>query len=81
LLYLVLVPAIELLVIDFNNLYGIDVVVRLDTADKSFSNDGENTLFRIVQESLTNVASHADAYRVYLTLSIDQYFCVLQIRV
>lgn len=75
-----LVLAIEWLVNDFTNRYGIDVERRLDTADTSFSNAGATTLFRIVQEALTNVARHADATRVDLTLAIDQDFCLLQIR-
>lgn len=75
-----LVPAIEWLVNDFTNRYGIDVERRLDTADTSFTNAGATTLFRIVQEALTNVARHADATRVDLTLAIDQDFCRLQIK-
>ncbi|KVE36857.1 PAS domain S-box protein [Burkholderia sp. BDU5] len=75
-----LVPAIEWLANDFTNRYGIDVERRLDTADTSFSNAGATTLFRIVQEALTNVARHADATRVTLMLAIDQDLCVLQIK-
>ncbi|AGK50798.1 sensory box protein [Burkholderia thailandensis MSMB121] len=75
-----LVPAIEWLVNDFTNRYGIDVERRLDTADTRFTSAGATTLFRIVQEALTNVARHADATRVDLTLAIDQDFCLLQIR-
>ncbi|AOJ07229.1 PAS domain S-box protein [Burkholderia mayonis] len=75
-----LVPAIEWLANDFTNRYGIDVERLLDTADTSFSNAGATTLFRIVQEALTNVARHADATRVTLMLAIDQDLCVLQIK-
>lgn len=75
-----LVPAIEWLANDFTNRYGIDVERRLDTADTRFTNAGATTLFRIVQEALTNVARHADASRVDLTLAIDQDLCLLQIK-
>ncbi|CAG9235555.1 putative Histidine kinase [Burkholderia gladioli] len=74
-----LVPAIEWLVNDFTNRYGIEVERRIDPGDVQFSNASATALFRIVQEALTNVARHADASRVELTLSVDERQCVLRI--
>lgn len=74
-----LVPAIEWLANDFTNRYGINVERNIETGGLAFTNTGATTLFRIVQEALTNVARHADATRVALTLDIESGFCVLRI--
>ncbi|MGU7780768.1 sensor histidine kinase [Burkholderia sp. PU8-34] len=74
-----LVPAIEWLANDFTNRYGIDVERHIETGGITFTNAGATTLFRIVQEALTNVARHADATRIALTLDVESGFCVLRI--
>ncbi|MBR8311894.1 PAS domain S-box protein [Burkholderia dolosa] len=74
-----LVPAIEWLANDFTNRYGIDVERRLETGGLAFGSAGATTLFRIVQEALTNVARHADATRVELRLDVDDASCVLRV--
>lgn len=74
-----LVPAIEWLANDFTNRYGIDVDRHIEPGGLTFSSAGATTLFRIVQEALTNVARHADASRVVLTLHVEDGVCVLRI--
>ncbi|KVC55168.1 histidine kinase [Burkholderia ubonensis] len=74
-----LVPAIEWLANDFTNRYGIDVERHIEPGGLAFTSAGATTLFRIVQEALTNVARHADATRVTLTLGVESGFCVLRI--
>ncbi|WP_174969940.1 PAS domain S-box protein [Burkholderia lata] len=74
-----LVPAIEWLANDFTNRYGIDVERHIETGGLSFTSAGATTLFRIVQEALTNVARHADATRVALRLDVEEGFCVLRV--
>ncbi|MBJ9965164.1 PAS domain-containing sensor histidine kinase [Burkholderia seminalis] len=74
-----LVPAIEWLANDFTNRYGIDVERHIETGGLTFTSAGATTLFRIVQEALTNVARHADATRVALRLDIEEGFCVLRV--
>ncbi len=74
-----LVPAIEWLANDFTNRYGIDVERQIETGGLTFTSTGATTLFRIVQEALTNVARHADATRVTLRLDIEEGFCVLRV--
>ncbi|RQR50546.1 PAS domain S-box protein [Burkholderia sp. Bp9140] len=74
-----LVPAIEWLANDFTNRYGIDVERHIETGGLTFTSTGATTLFRIVQEALTNVARHADATRVTLLLDIEEGFCVLRV--
>ncbi len=74
-----LVPAIEWLANDFTNRYGIDVERHIETGGLTFTSAGATTLFRIVQEALTNVARHADATRVALRLDVEDGFCVLRV--
>ncbi|WP_181145931.1 PAS domain-containing sensor histidine kinase [Burkholderia multivorans] len=74
-----LVPAIEWLANDFTNRYGIDVERHVETGGIAFTSAGATTLFRIVQEALTNVARHADATRVALRLDVEDGFCVLRV--
>ena len=74
-----LIPAIEWLANDFTNRYGIDVKRHIEVGDTSFTPTGATTLFRIVQEALTNVARHAEATLVTLTVRVEAGVCVLQI--
>ncbi|AXL53884.1 multi-sensor signal transduction histidine kinase [Paraburkholderia caffeinilytica] len=74
-----LIPAIEWLVTDFTNRYGIDVERAIETGDARFSPAGATALFRIVQEALTNVARHADATLVMLSLRAANRSFVLRI--
>jgi len=74
-----LVPAIEWLANDFTNRYGIAVERDLEADATDFSNAAASALFRIVQEALTNVARHAEASLVEITLKADGPNCVLRI--
>ncbi|WP_028220912.1 PAS domain-containing sensor histidine kinase [Paraburkholderia oxyphila] len=74
-----LVPAIEWLANDFTNRYGIAVQRHIHTGNAAFSRAAATTLFRIVQEALTNVARHAEASVVVLTLEVDGQHCTLRI--
>lgn len=74
-----LVPAIEWLANDFTNRYGIAVERDLDADAAMFSNAAASALFRIVQEALTNVARHAEASLVEITLKVRGPICVLRI--
>ncbi len=74
-----LVPAIEWLANDFTSRYGIAVQQHLHTGNTVFSNTAASTLFRIVQEALTNVARHAEASLVVLTLEVEGQHCALRI--
>jgi len=74
-----LIPAVEWLANDFTNRYGIDVERDIETGDARFSPTGATALFRIVQEALTNVARHADATLVTLSLRAAPDSFVLRI--
>ncbi|MBB3262106.1 PAS domain S-box-containing protein [Paraburkholderia bannensis] len=71
--------AIDWLANDFTSRYGIRVRKRLETGKVVFSSAAASTLFRIVQEALTNVARHAQANKVDLSLEADAQHCILRI--
>ncbi|WP_175719174.1 PAS domain S-box protein [Burkholderia anthina] len=74
-----LVPAIEWLANDFTRRYRITVERDIAPVDAAFTSAGATTLFRIVQEALTNVARHADATHVKLALKVEDGYCMLRI--
>ena len=64
-----LAPALERLVQDFSRTYGIDV--SLDAhglAGTRFAETIEVTVYRLVQESLTNIAKHAQAQNAHVSI-------------
>ncbi|RQS46217.1 PAS domain S-box protein [Burkholderia sp. Bp8990] len=74
-----LVPAIEWLANDFTRRYRITVERDIAPVDTAFTGAGATTLFRIVQEALTNVARHSDATNVTLALKVEDGYCMLRI--
>ncbi|MGG1947877.1 PAS domain S-box protein [Trinickia sp. NRRL B-1857] len=74
-----LMPAIDWLLTDFTTRYGIEIERRIEAGGAQFSRNGATTLFRIVQEALTNVAKHAEATRVSLALVVEDDHCVVSI--
>jgi signal transduction histidine kinase len=62
--------AIERLCEDFEQVHGVTVRLKIPAAaDKKLSMPVETSLYRILQESLTNVARHAQANSVNVTLA------------
>jgi PAS domain S-box-containing protein len=64
-----LVATIEWLVNDFSRRTGIAVDLNLPEAEFEVDPELSTALFRVLQESLTNVVRHADADHVRVTLS------------
>ncbi|MBI4986189.1 MAG: PAS domain-containing protein, partial [Rhodocyclales bacterium] len=63
-----LIPAIEWLAGDFEKRWHIDCALDFDLRDIPASEAYTTTVFRIIQESLTNVARHARARSVSISL-------------
>jgi len=63
-----LVPAIEWLAEDFEKRWHIDCALDVDPRDIEASDAYATTVFRVIQESLTNVARHARATSVSISL-------------
>lgn len=74
-----LMPAIDWLLNDFKTRYGIDIERRIEPGDTLFSKNGATTIFRIIQEALTNVVKHAEATRVSIALDTEDGQCRLRI--
>jgi PAS domain S-box-containing protein len=74
-----LLPAIDWLLNDYNTRYGLEIERRIEPGKTAFSRNGATTLFRIMQEALTNVVRHAEATRVSISLVCEDGECVLRI--
>jgi len=72
--------AMEWLVSEFRQRTGIDCRLTIGDADIALDEKQSINLFRIVQESLTNITRHADARQVSVMLKINTEECCLSIR-
>ncbi len=72
--------AIEWQAREFSNRTGIDCEISEQTNYQVDDRNCESALFRIFQEALTNVARHADASQVRISLSRQNGSLILQIR-
>lgn len=63
-----LVAALERLAQTFSETSGIDVDLEAQLGEERLPTEVETTLYRIVQEALTNVVKHAEATRVSILL-------------
>jgi signal transduction histidine kinase len=64
-----LVPALERLVQTFAETSGIEVQLEAHLGTERLPPEVETTLYRIVQEALTNVVKHAEAHRISILLA------------
>ncbi len=71
--------AMSALATDFSEASEVPVAQRLDQRLPALSRDAELVLYRIAQESLTNIARHAGASRVELALTGERDGVVLRI--
>jgi PAS domain S-box-containing protein len=65
---------------EFAKRSGLDVRVDLEAADRVEDNAVATALYRIVQESLTNIVRHAGASKVEVSLGADDNALVLTVR-
>ena len=75
-----LFAAIEWQARDFEQRTGIETCALVPDADPPLARDSSTALFRIVQESLTNVARHARATQVQIELTPEREMLWLRIR-
>lgn len=72
-----LAAAIEWLVSNFVSRYGIETDAQIDVGQGEPAKQVATTLFRVVQEALTNIAKHAQASQVQVQLTCDATQCCL----
>jgi signal transduction histidine kinase len=72
--------AIDWLVKEFSRRTGIDVDTRLGEGLQALPPQLATTLYRIVQEALTNITRHARATRAAISLTLDDHELLLTIQ-
>jgi PAS domain S-box-containing protein len=77
--HFVLPAAIEWFVKDFQRRTGIRCVVKMDSAIPATEKGLSLVLFRILQESLTNILRHAEATRVTVSLKKEMQNLLLKV--
>jgi two-component system, NarL family, sensor histidine kinase UhpB len=75
-----IVPAMEWLVQEFKQRHATACVFECNCDDLPLAADVASALFRILQESLTNIAKHAKASRVEVQLFADDHTVSLEVR-
>jgi PAS domain S-box-containing protein len=74
-----LIDALQLLVRNFETRYGVSCHLHLPVREPVFRGDAASMLYRLVQESLNNVAKHAQATSVDITLEMQRSLLALSI--
>ncbi len=74
-----LVPSIEWLVENFGQRTGIACELSIGDRDLHLSGEHATAIFRIIQESLTNVAKHAQATHADITIETENGALVVRI--
>jgi signal transduction histidine kinase len=75
-----LIAAIEWLTKAYHSKTGIHFTLILPEGELGLASEKETALFRIVQESLTNIARHSEATEVRIHLKIVNYELTLEIK-
>lgn len=74
-----LVSAAEWLLANFQERSGVRCRLEAPTEELAMDDDRTTAVFRILQESLTNIARHAEASNVTVTLTLDEGELCMQV--
>jgi len=66
-----LIPALEWVAAELSNEYGLDVKLAVSSKERRLSRETELLLFRVVQESLRNIAKHAQASKAEVNVNFQ----------
>lgn len=66
-----LIPILENMVSHYRSILDATIVTDLSITEDALSADNALTLYRVVQEALTNIVKHAEAKNVHIVLSND----------
>jgi len=72
--------ALDNLATEFSERTNIEVSVTKPAVRKLLSDEINTTLYRVVQESLTNIEKHAKAKHVEICLTINTYWLILTVK-
>ncbi|MFO1324331.1 MAG: PAS domain-containing sensor histidine kinase [Burkholderiales bacterium] len=75
-----LVPALEWLVENFTQRSGVPCELSIDIGPTDLEKTHSSAVFRIVQESLTNIAKHADAANAVVSVARDDRTLTIRVR-
>jgi len=75
-----LVPTLRKFVVDFEHASGVRTRLNVVGAERRLPRDLEGTLFRIVQEALTNARKHSGADTIDVTITIGPQRVVASVR-
>lgn len=75
-----LVEAIKYQSKEFESLSGIHCEVDIKTNDIAFDQDQSIVIFRVLQESLTNIARHANATKIRISMKLSGENLVLKVK-
>jgi PAS domain S-box-containing protein len=78
--HLGLASAIEWEVKEFGNRTGVKWDLSIDMGERSLDRDMSTTIFRILQETLTNIVRHAEASLVSVSLNENGSYLILQVK-
>jgi PAS domain S-box-containing protein len=74
-----LLAAIEWLVNDVRRRFGLAIDLHIEGKEAEFQASAATSIFRIVQEALTNVVRHAEASEARIAICCDETRCTLSI--
>jgi len=75
-----LVEAIKCQSKEFESLSGIQCKVDIKTDDIDFDQERSIAIFRVLQESLTNIARHANATKIKISMKLSGENLVLEVK-
>lgn len=75
-----LIDAIEWQVSEFNRLPGTKCIFNYNATKRNFNDEFTTTVFRIIQEALTNVRRHSDAKNVFINIESDKENFILSVK-
>jgi len=75
-----ILPAIESLIKDFKNRTGIETILIMPEISVNLDSTGSITVYRILQEALTNITRHSKCTRVDITINVEKNSLILKIK-
>lgn len=72
--------AIREMINDMSQISNVDIYFETYECDLRFDEDEENTIYRVIQESITNAVRHGQAHKICITLKRENAVLFLEIK-